>query len=197
MKKITLFIILIYLIFCENAFANSNYLNNENFKKSCLKLSRNVISNFLESKSLKNLDFPEEFNITDYALFVTLENKYKVRGCRGTLYPTYGNLKDEIINNSIGASFRDNRFPPLSKSELKNIKISITIIEELIPLENINNLEFNEGLIAINGSNTGVVLPYEGKEPKIRSKWALKKAGLTEYSNVIWYKLKGVRFKEE
>jgi AMMECR1 domain-containing protein len=180
----------------SNTEHNCNYLEEDEFQKACLTLSRNTLNSFFNGRSLSSIKFPDKFLTPNFGVFVTFEKGVKVRGCRGTLRPSRNNLKEEIIQNTIGAALRDNRFIPLKVSELKDIKISITIVEEMEPLINIEVLQKNEGLAAVFGDKVGVVLPYEGNDPKTRSLWALKKASLDNCEGVNWYILRGSRFKE-
>lgn len=180
------------------SYLENDILESAEFQKACLKLSRDVLTLFTSSQNIEKdeLYFPERFLTANYGLFITLEEGYKVRGCRGTLNPVYSNLKEEIINNTIGACIRDNRFKPLTKNELKLVLISITIIESIEPMENIYSVEKKDGIIAEKDGKTGVVLPYEGSDPQIRAQWAQKKAQISDPMGIIWKKIKAVRFKE-
>ncbi|MEA2041380.1 MAG: AmmeMemoRadiSam system protein A [Bacteroidota bacterium] len=64
------------------------------------------------------------------ACFVTLKKDNKeLRGCIGTLKPTYKNLSLEIIRNTVSAASRDYRFAPVTLSELDKLTFSIEILD--------------------------------------------------------------------
>ena len=168
----------------------------EDFQKACLSLARTTLVSFLDGQN-SQFRFPTRFSSMKYGVFVTLEKGDKVRGCRGTLYPSYAGMEDEIRENTIGAASRDERFTPVSREELPFIRISITIVENLEPLQSIAGLQKSEGLVAMTGDRVGIVLPFEGSAPSVRGAWALKKAGITSPEGVSWYRLKGIRFAEK
>lgn len=86
-----------------------------------------------------NYEPPKESGIKK-GVFVTIKKKGMLRGCIGNIYP----LEDLYIatyNNAIHAAVHDPRFPPLTKNELKDIDIEISVlsipkeakIDEIIP----------------------------------------------------------------
>jgi len=46
-----------------------------------------------------------------------------------------------------------------------------------------------------SGAKVGVVLPWEGKDPKTRLAWAYRKAGVKPGTSVRLYKLKAERYR--
>jgi MEMO1 family protein len=192
--------ILLFLLLCPAtlACASDDLLESPEFQRACLLLSRSALEASLTAGSAPAGEaFPQEFAALRFGVFVTLEMHNRVRGCRGTLYPAYSGLREEIIGTSIGAATRDGRFKPLSRDELTAVRISITIVERLEPLVSLGALSKSDGLVAKSGEKVGVVLPYEGSDAEVRARWALKKAGISDNDDVEWYTLKGVRFAEE
>ncbi|MES0370703.1 MAG: AmmeMemoRadiSam system protein A [Mariprofundaceae bacterium] len=63
------------------------------------------------------------------ASFVTLKKNGELRGCIGSLMARYP-LMDDLQNNAIAAAFHDPRFPALSKDELDQIKIEVSLLSE-------------------------------------------------------------------
>ena len=61
-------------------------------------------------------------------VFVSLERYGEPRGCRGTLYPLYSSLAEELINASIGAVTRDYRVSPLTFEEFRKVTVTVTIV---------------------------------------------------------------------
>ena len=65
--------------------------------------------------------------------FVTLNINGQLRGCIGKLTSTKTVLED-VRRNAVQAAFHDPRFAPLSKEELRSIKIEVSILTEPQPL---------------------------------------------------------------
>jgi len=61
------------------------------------------------------------------ASFVTLHRQGRLRGCIGTL-EAHRPLVDDVAANAYAAAFSDPRFPPLSREELADLDISISIL---------------------------------------------------------------------
>lgn len=63
------------------------------------------------------------------------------------------------------------------------MSVTVTVVDRLEPLSAISDLAPADGLVLRAGSKVGIVLPWEGKDPKIRLGWAYKKAGLPANSS--------------
>jgi len=99
-----------------------------------LKLARDTIrgrlgleSNFEESSTDKGLQ-------SHYATFVTLKKADELRGCIGSLVPT-GTVYESVCQNAVRAAFHDSRFSPLTRDEVEDIHIDISILTPPEPLE--------------------------------------------------------------
>jgi AmmeMemoRadiSam system protein A len=66
--------------------------------------------------------------------FVTLKINDQLRGCIGNLMPDR-RLIDSVTENAVHAAFRDPRFPPLSREELDQVEIEISLLTEPRPLK--------------------------------------------------------------
>lgn len=108
-----------------------------NDKKYLLQLARRTIDKYLQSKNIIKLEDSEltKALLDKRATFVTLEKNHHLRGCIGDLEPQKP-LYQSVIDNSLASAFLDSRFPPLNKTELKDIIIEISILSPLkqIPL---------------------------------------------------------------
>jgi AMMECR1 domain-containing protein len=98
-----------------------------------------------------------------------------VRACRGTLSPQASSLQAEIQRIARSAALHDPRYGPV---QLKGRPFSITLtrVSRLEPIEDVQSLLPEHGLVLYQNEKTGVVLPFEGRDPKIRLEWAYKKA---------------------
>jgi AMMECR1 domain-containing protein len=128
-------------------------------------------------------------------VFVTVERDGTILGCRGTLKPRERTLDGEIIAAATGASKFDPRYGPIKKDKLGKFLVTVTIVEQLDSCTSVDGLKPSEGLVLKAGSKTGVVLPWEGKNPKTRLAWAYRKAGVAPGTTVILMKMVAERYR--
>jgi len=95
------------------------------------------------------------------ACFVSIKTLAgNLRGCIGTILPTQSGLDLEIIANAVAASARDPRFPPMTRSELKEVTFSVDVLSLPEPVSNIGELDPSVwGVIVTQGFRRGVLLP--------------------------------------
>ncbi|MBC8101333.1 MAG: AMMECR1 domain-containing protein [Cytophagales bacterium] len=117
---------------------------------------------------------------TPQGIFVTVERKGTVIGCRGGLGIRGRTLQEEITRAARAAAGHDPRYRPMTPADLRDFKVTVTLVDSLEPLAagQIRTLSPGEGLVLTAGTRTGVVLPWEGKEPIVRLRWAYRKAGI-------------------
>jgi len=128
-------------------------------------------------------------------VFVTIERKGKVIGCRGGLEARGGSLEQGIVLAARAAAAHDPRYTPLTPKDLKDFQVTITIVDRLEPIDDISTLQPADGLVLKAGTKVGVVLPWEGKDPKIRLQWAYKKAGVEPGAPCRLQRMKAERFR--
>ena len=61
------------------------------------------------------------------AVFVTINEFNRLRGCIGSII-AHQSLLDDIISNAKSAALNDPRFRPITKDELKNLQIEVSIL---------------------------------------------------------------------
>jgi AMMECR1 domain-containing protein len=127
-------------------------------------------------------------------VFVTIEVDGKVRGCRGSLVARRKTLAEEVTAAATGAAATDPRHRPLQVRELARMRVTLTVIQSLEPLTNLATLTPEQGLVLRQGNRTGVVLPWEGRDPATRLRWAYTKAGLPEGTPATTERMFGERF---
>ncbi len=101
-----------------------------------LQLARETIQAAAHHKRLPPLnleDFPERLRQPG-ATFVTLTKKGELRGCIGVL-EAYQPLVVDVREHALAAAFDDYRFPPVSADELDDLRIEISYLSPLQPLE--------------------------------------------------------------
>lgn len=117
-------------------------------------------------------------------VFVTVEVGGTVRGCRGDLTTRERSLEAEVALAARAAAAHDPRHRPLSLGELKAFLVTVTVVERTEPLARVAGLGPEDGLVLRSGGRTGIVLPWEGKDPEVRLLWAYRKAGVAPGSPV-------------
>lgn len=128
-------------------------------------------------------------------VFVTIEIKGKVIGCRGSLTARTGSLEEEVILAARAAAKHDPRYAPLSTKDLPRILVTVTVVNAMEPIDDVNSLTPADGLVLKSGAKVGVVLPWEGKDSKTRLGWAYRKAGVRPGTSVRLYKLKAEKYR--
>jgi len=104
------------------------------------------------------------------ATFVTLTLNGNLRGCIGMLEACRP-LVEDVAENAVSAAFHDPRFPPLSREEFDDLKISISVLsppQEMIFSDEADLLEKIrpgiDGLILQEGFRKGTFLPSVWEE---------------------------------
>lgn len=102
-------------------------------------------------------DFPPAL-ATECGSFVTLEKKGALRGCIGTIQP-YRPLIVDISANAFSAAFRDPRFKPVVKEELRHITASISVLSPMQPMQFQNEEDL---LDQLHPNETGLLINDRG-----------------------------------
>ena len=92
------------------------------------------------------------------AVFVTINEFNQLRGCIGSII-AHQSLIDDIIKNAKSAALSDPRFLPLTKDELDNIEVEVSILTppKPMPYSSIDDLKQK-----IKPGVHGVILNYRG-----------------------------------
>ncbi len=177
--------------------AIENYL--ENIEKGIIKTPEETIDKAIKEKKEEKGKINEEILKEldeERGVFVTLRKNNQVRGCIGTLKED--KLWINVQKYAIFSAFNDPRFPPLQKDELPQIKIEISIIENVEDVKNISEIKLGEdGIILDVGGKGGVLLPevateYNVKTPEEFLDMLCKKIGSQKG---CWKKAKIKKFK--
>lgn len=132
-----------------------------------LKIARAAIESPLSGKDQSEV-LPEDLPPTlkkRGASFVTLTINGNLRGCIGNLTAVQP-LYQDVAENAVSAAFNDPRFPPLSKEELSQITIEISVLSQPVSFhygataELVSYLQKNKpGLILQKGFHQATFLP--------------------------------------
>ncbi len=153
-----------------------------------VKLARNTINLFVESKERLNFKESEYYKIDDLksikkGAFVSIKDSGGLRGCIGTFLPTRNCLGEEIVENAISAATKDPRFPVIEVYELNDLIITVDVLNEPDSVSDKSELNPKTyGVIVSSGYKRGLLLPdlkgIDTVEEQLRI--ALNKAGIKE-----------------
>ncbi|MFH1860385.1 MAG: AmmeMemoRadiSam system protein A [bacterium] len=149
-----------------------------------LNIARNTIEAYLHRKEILKWKVSDPELISCQGVFVSLHKGHQLRGCIGYIQPIEP-LYEAVIKMAIAASTQDWRFPPTTIQELKDITVEITVLSELIPIQNISQIEIGtHGVQLTIGSHSAVFLPQVAKEQGWNMEELLqhlcRKAGLSD-----------------
>ena len=175
---------------------------NEEQKKKLLNIARQTIETYVKERRVIEFKETDPELLKSYGAFVTLrkctlnrarsgsgpiskiqDDAESLRGCIGHIVskePLYKVVRDMAI----ASSTEDPRFPPVTKEELKDIKIEISVLSKPKLIKSINEFELGKhGVIIQKGFNQGVFLPQVAtetgwKKEEFLSNLCAHKAGL-------------------
>lgn len=183
-------------------------LNDED-GKFLLKVARETIKKFLRNeRAEKPASYNEVLNEAG-GVFCTLTKKGKLRGCIGMPYHAMS-IIDSLISAACSVC-EDPRFDKLKETELKNIKIEVSVLTEPKLIEVNRAYEYldkiepgKHGLILNYGPYSGLFLPQVWKDLPDKEQFLdnlCVKAGLTpgmwKEKGIRLYSFEAKIFKEE
>ena len=97
-------------------------------------------------------------------VFVTLKKGERLRGCIGAIVGAHP-LYQGVIRNARNAAFHDPRFSRLKKSELEGLRIEISVMTPLQPIDDYRRIRLGvDGVVIRMGRNGAVYLPQVATE---------------------------------
>ncbi|SDY40614.1 uncharacterized protein, PH0010 family/AmmeMemoRadiSam system protein A/AmmeMemoRadiSam system protein B [Tindallia californiensis] len=185
------------------AFANCKTVS----KHPYVKLAAESIKQYVENRKMLDSTKYLSFLMDEKALkkererragtFVSIYKNNILRGCIGTIMPSYENLPLEISQNAIAAATEDPRFLPIEVEELEDITIKVDVLGEMESVQKMSDLDPKiYGVMVVSSHKKGVLLPdLEGVE-KVEQQLdiAKKKAGISKEETMKIYRFKVTRF---
>jgi len=155
-----------------------------------IKIVKQIISFYLENNTYPTVNDLTIDNIDllnkKEPLFVTLYKWGEVRGSAGSINSIKQNIIEELIDVTIHALSKDNRFNKLEKSEINDLNIRIDLIESREIIENIdsfNSLKFlKDWVIVIKKDYDNMVILL----PNISNKIDNQKDYIDVLSKKLW-----------
>jgi AmmeMemoRadiSam system protein A len=136
----------------------------ETNKRFLLDIARKSVENFVRGNP------PEKFDATDDELrqrrgvFVTLKVSGELRGCIGHILSPEP-LPDTTREMAIKSASQDPRFPPITRSELENLEIDISVMGPLVEVTDIDDIVIGrDGLVVDHMGRHGLLLPQVAVE---------------------------------
>jgi hypothetical protein len=135
-------------------------------RRELLELARKTVFEYVTSGKAPESRSGDPRLLANGAVFVTINKKGHLRGCIGNIQPLMP-LTQAVVSNATSASARDPRFPAVTKEELKDLQIEVTVLSPLEPLQDVADIRIGtHGLYLINGRNTGILLPQVADNQK-------------------------------
>ncbi|MEK7313380.1 MAG: AmmeMemoRadiSam system protein A [Deltaproteobacteria bacterium] len=133
-------------------------------KKILLSLARASIEAHLASKPMPMPELKTPGLLEKRGAFVSLHAKGRLRGCIGIFLSTVP-LYETISDMAISAATKDDRFSPVTKEELGDVEIEISVLTPLMKISDVATIEVGRhGIYIIKGSKRGVLLPQVATE---------------------------------
>ncbi|MFZ0479548.1 MAG: AmmeMemoRadiSam system protein A [Terriglobales bacterium] len=114
-------------------------------------------------------------------VFTTLYLHGDLRGCVGYAAPIRS-LLQAVAETACAAAFDDSRFQPVSAAELPELKISLSVLSQLFPIDAPRVEVGRHGLVISDGMRRGLLLPQvpaeHGWEREAFLEQTCRKAGL-------------------
>jgi len=133
-------------------------------KEKLLKIARLSINEAVTGKKESYPDVTEQNLIEKCGAFVTIKKHGELRGCIGyiqAIKPLYETVKDVARS----AAVNDFRFNPVSKDELNELELEISVLSPLKRIYNIDEIVVGKhGLFMKRGFNSGLLLPQVATE---------------------------------
>ncbi len=96
--------------------------------------------------------------------FVTLHNHGELRGCIGHIEPTEP-IGKVVTRCAVAAGTTDPRFPPITRRELDELQIEISLLGRLEPIAGPEDIEVGRhGVVVEQGWQRGLLLPQVAAE---------------------------------
>ncbi len=136
----------------------------ENDKQFLLSLARRTVEARVADLPVPEIADPSPVLNTKCGAFVTLHKRGNLRGCIGYI-EAYKPLFKTIAEMAESAALRDPRFAPVSRAEVKDLHIEISVLSPLRTIDDPGEIEVGKhGIVIERGRNRGLLLPQVAGE---------------------------------
>jgi AmmeMemoRadiSam system protein B/AmmeMemoRadiSam system protein A len=128
-------------------------------KADLLRLARSALTEYVGKQAVVEDRTGRAELATPRGAFVTLTKRGALRGCIGFIEPV-APLGRAVIQAAIYAAAEDPRFPPVAPSELKDLRIEISVLTPLREIDNPREVKVGtHGLVVERDGRRGLLLP--------------------------------------
>jgi AmmeMemoRadiSam system protein A len=133
-------------------------------KQTLLRLARDTITQYVTERTRPPLPEAEGMLGEPCGAFVTIHKQGRLRGCIGNMVGR-GPLVELIQEMAIASATQDPRFHSLSREELSEIDIEISVLSPMRRITDVNEIEVGKhGILMSRGMFQGVLLPQVATE---------------------------------
>lgn len=143
---------------------------NKNEEIGLLRLARQTLRKLLAKKTLPDPKAPE-FGLAaskevfvKHGVFVTLNERARLRGCIGNIFPVWP-LAEGVVHNTVNAATHDPRFSPVQPAEEPDIHIEISVLTVPKEVASYKDVKIGrDGVVISKGRHSAVYLPQVAPE---------------------------------
>jgi len=136
---------------------------NQDEKKELLKIARTTLKHKILEEKIYQPQMSNPKFLQKRGVFVTLHLNGQLRGCIGNIEPVKP-LIEAVRDNAIACAVEDPRFFPLTRNELAEVDIEISILTKPVP-KTLDEIQPNiDGVILSKDGFTATFLPQVWQE---------------------------------
>jgi len=155
-------------------------------KATLYAIARTAIESALAGKHPSPCDITSDILKEKRGAFVSLHLNGNLRGCIGYIHPAQP-LYKTVQEMAIAAALQDPRFDPVTRTELDELDIEISVLTPMKRIEHIQDIEIGKhGLYIVCGPYHGLLLPQVatsyGWDKKTFLEHTCEKAGLPKHA---------------
>ncbi len=134
-------------------------------KKRLIQIAKETIHTLMNEKKVFEVEEQDPRLQEEEGAFVTIHKHGRLRGCIGNILGK-GPLFKTVRNMAVSAAVKDPRFPALTKEELKDIDIEISVLSKPWRITNVDEIQLGVHGVIVSGGmfNRGVYLPQVATE---------------------------------
>jgi AmmeMemoRadiSam system protein A len=161
-------------------------------------LARRVLEQYLSTGSIPKVEGKGQ---PPAPVFVTLHDREDhLRGCIGTLSAQQTNVFEETAHNAISAATRDPRFDAVTRDELDDCHIDVTVLHPVEPVQSESELDPRRYGVVVRDAvgRQGVLLPDLPGIDDVATQIAIarQKAFIKPGAPILLFRFLAERFEE-
>jgi AmmeMemoRadiSam system protein B/AmmeMemoRadiSam system protein A len=139
--------------------ASEEFHLSEKEKKELLQLAYNTVDLYVKENKVPEYHPQSASLLQNCGAFVTLKKHGQLRGCIGFIEPVLP-LYQAVMQASFYAACRDSRFLPVTRAELDDLEVEISVLTPLKKITNPNRVIVGKhGLVIAMEGKRGLLLP--------------------------------------